>query len=558
MNDFAEDIAKARILLTKAEPENLSALKHLERQFKSSRQNIEGLTELERTEIEQLIIALEKQRQSIESQAQLEAHQNLKRKQDLIAKILDLVKLSDTIGTAMRMLTEIQNQWKSIGPVPSADQKNLHAEYQKALDGFYYNLKIFKALQSHDLKKNETLKNELILKIEQLVTSEQIRDIERLMRIYRTEWDELGPVEQLHWEDLKLRYQTACQNIQQRLKELYLVKKDETEHNYNLKKSILLRTQELVLGLQQTSKVSQWHEVSQQLLQLQDDWKNIGYSGPTDEHEDVWKTFKSVIKSFYTAKKTRFKELKSLHDESRAQKKILIEKAEQLKSSTSWDATTQQFIELQKQWKSISGHGDRMEQKLYKTFRKHCDAFFESKKTSHKAAVQKALDMQQAFQALIQELSNKTEATEITPEVINTYRNQWNALISETGVHPDKTIAHSFFQNLERLYAFTFSSALDKTRILYVLKLEKLEYTTNVQEAFRKEKSYLQKTIQDIERQIHTFENNLGFVKHSKTENPLFTNIRNQLDQEKQKLESMQLKWSIFKDFIKSKPAILK
>jgi len=108
------------------------------------------------------------------------------------------------------------------------------------------------------------------------------------------------------------------------------------------------------------------------------------------------------------------------------------------------------------------------------------------------------------------------------------------------------------------LYGYTTLTALDKTRVLYALKLEKLEHHTNIQEAFRKEKSYLQKTIQDIERQIHTYENNLGFVKSSKTENPLFTNIRNQLDNEKRKLEQMHLKWTIFKEFIKSKPAILK
>ncbi|MFZ9453970.1 MAG: hypothetical protein ACO27Q_01935, partial [Bacteroidia bacterium] len=165
---------------------------------------------------------------------------------------------------------------------------------------------------------------------------------------------------------------------------------------------------------------------------------------------------------------------------------------------------------------------------------------------------------QHAFEALIEELSKLTEASNLNPSQIDTYRNQWKALVSETGVQPEKNLSQSFFQQLERLYGYTTLTALDKTRVLYALKLEKLEHHTNIQEAFRKEKSYLQKTIQDIERQIHTYENNLGFVKSSKTENPLFTNIRNQLDNEKRKLEQMHLKWTIFKEFIKSKPAILK
>jgi len=36
MNALAEDIAKARILLSKAEPENLIALRNIERQLKST------------------------------------------------------------------------------------------------------------------------------------------------------------------------------------------------------------------------------------------------------------------------------------------------------------------------------------------------------------------------------------------------------------------------------------------------------------------------------------------------------------------------------------------
>lgn len=558
MNALAEDIAKARILLSKAEPENLIALRNIERQLKSTQHEAHDLSTAEKDEIQHLITALSQQRKKLESQAQHEAAQNLKRKHDLIAKIIDLVKLSDTIGTAMRMLTEIQTQWKSIGPVPSAHQKDIQAEYQKALDGFYYNLKIFKALQSHDLKKNETLKNELIVKLEQLVNSDNIREIERLLRVYRNTWEELGPVEQAHWEDLKARYHNAHQQVQNQLKTLYALKKDETEHNYNLKKALLTQAETLYSGLHDTSKLSQWNEVSQQLLNLQEAWKNIGYSGALTEHEDIWKSFKSLLNTFYSAKKTKFKAIKSLHEESRTQKKALIERAEQLKNDTSWERTTQQFIELQKQWKSIPGHGDRLEQKLYKNFRKHCDAFFEFKKASHQAAVQKEQATQHAFEALIEELSKLTEASNLNPSQIDTYRNQWKAVVSETGVQPEKTLSQSFFQQLERLYGYTTLTALDKTRVLYALKLEKLEHHTNIQEAFRKEKSYLQKTIQDIERQIHTYENNLGFVKSSKTENPLFTNIRNQLDNEKRKLEQMHLKWTIFKEFIKSKPAILK
>ena len=115
-----------------------------------------------RLHIEQAGIKLKK-----ESDNRLAAEQtrNLLIRQEIIAKIRDLSKLSENVGAAIKKLQELQTQWKETGAVSSHKYKEVQAEYSKAIEEFYYNLKIYRDLQEHDLKRNFENKTELIEKL---------------------------------------------------------------------------------------------------------------------------------------------------------------------------------------------------------------------------------------------------------------------------------------------------------------------------------------------------------------------------------------------------------
>ena len=556
MNLLVEELAKARMLLTHSDPEHIKDIRQSERQLKLFENELTDPESNLRTETQDLINALTNQRKKLERIQSQNEQQHLKRKEELIFKINELVKLSDNIGTATRMLSDIQTQWKALGPVPQKDQKNIQTAYQKALDDFYYNLKIFKALQSHDLKKNETLKNELIIKLNALANSEQIRETERMLKIYRSEWDDLGPVEQHLWEDLKARYHEALQLVQNRLKNLYSEKQEEALANLNSKRQLIEKTERIIANLNEHSKLSAWNKATEEIQELQDAWKSVGFTTVNEQPDEVWKLFRAALNRFYALKKERYKQLKSLHDENRTLKNQFIEEARTLKSSKDWESATRNFIELQKKWKSVPGHGDRMEQKLYKTFRAYCDEFFESKKQHHEQLQITSQETQTELKTLVQELQLLKNPLDYN--TILEFQNRWNELNQKLGLIPEKSLSQTYYSTIESLIQNCDLTAEEKTRQLYLLKLHKLSKTPQSQEALRKEKSYLQKTIQDIERQIHTYENNLGFVKSSKQENPLFANIRSQLESEKSKLEGMQLKWELFKDFTKTNQPVYK
>ena len=74
------------------------------------------------------------------------------------------------------------------------------------LESFFFNLKIYRELKEHDLKRNFQLKTEIVQKIEQLLAVDNIRDTENQIKVLQNEFDELGPVPKEEWENLKNVY----------------------------------------------------------------------------------------------------------------------------------------------------------------------------------------------------------------------------------------------------------------------------------------------------------------------------------------------------------------
>ncbi|MEO6302315.1 MAG: DUF349 domain-containing protein, partial [Bacteroidia bacterium] len=140
--------------------------------------------QVEDIQFENLVEKHAKMKKEADAKVATDQAKNLSLKLEIISKISDLSKLSDNVGAAVKMLQELQTQWKNTGSVSSHKYKEVQAEYSKAVEEFYYNLKIFRDLQEHDLKKNFELKTELLGKIKAIQSVENIKEAERLIKVY--------------------------------------------------------------------------------------------------------------------------------------------------------------------------------------------------------------------------------------------------------------------------------------------------------------------------------------------------------------------------------------
>ena len=306
-----------------------------------------------------------------------EQAKNLIIRQEIVSKIKDISQLSDNVGAAVRMLGELQKKWKEVGAVSSHKYKDIQAEYSKAIEDIYYNLKIFRDLQEHDLKKNFELKTEIIEKLRSLQQSNKIKETERLIKIYRNEWDEIGPVPAPKWELIKQNYKEVLDQTYIKIKAHYHSFEEQKENNLKLKQEILEKIKELISSVE--PKANKWNEATEKVISFQSEWKKIGRT-KENENEKTWAEFRNLCDSFFEKKKEFFTGLNQNYSNNRKIKSDLISQAEAVQNSIDWQKTGLDLIKLQDTWKKHPGNGDKEESKLFFRFRKACNTFFDAKK----------------------------------------------------------------------------------------------------------------------------------------------------------------------------------
>jgi len=475
-----------------------------------------------------------------------EQDKNYEIKMNIIRDIGDLSKLEVNISGAIKKLHELQAKWKDTGPVPSAKHKEVLIEYNKVVDQFYFGLNLYKASQEVDLKKNFEAKTELLEKIKKLLTSDNVKDVERTIKVFRGEWEALGPVPQEKWLALKDEFRSLNDQVNQKIAEFYGQQKEQLGQNLESKKKLVEKARTLVVMWPRSEK--EWDQKTKALLDIQNEYKE---SGRTEQKagDEVWKEFREVCDTFFEKKKEFFEQAKGKYDEAKQKKQKLIEEASELKDSTDWQRTTEKLMNLQQQWKKIPNAHPKDEHRLYESFRAQCNHFFEAKRV--KFAEQNA-ELEQnvgAREAIIQNLNAFVPGTD-TQENINTLKDltkQWQ----ESGQVPGserKRLNDAFYNKLEEFYGAIAGNEEEKQLIKFKLKIERFEGSADGLDLLRKENDFIRKQVNEIQHQLNTFENNMGnFKSSSKTKSPMIIEMENKIASEKARIEEWKKKQKLVK-----------
>lgn len=475
-----------------------------------------------------------------DAKAASEQARNLIIKQEIIAKIKDLSHLSENVGAAIKKLQELQTEWKESGAVSSHKYKEVQAEYSKAIEEFYYNLKIYRDLQEHDLKKNFENKTILIEKLKALAGLENIKETERLIKVYRNEWEELGPVPNAKWEALKAEYKSALDEIYAKVKGFYHAAEEKKEINLQDKLAIIEKVKEVLTTLE-NSGPGKWNGATETILALQNQWKSVGRTTEKD-NEKVWGEFRSLCDNFFERKKAFFAGLNEKFAAARKIKAELIAKAEETQHSTDWQKATQVFFKLQEEWKKYPSNGDKEEPKLYQRFRNACNTFFEAKKANfaeQDIAFDENLKLKEDIIARLNAFV-PTDDNKINHEELKKFSTEWSA-IGHVPLKDKKRINESFFSKLDEFYDKMNIDRKEKGEIQFKNKIERMGSGNNAFETLRRENDHLKKIADEIKSNLLKYENNLGFFKHSKG-NPLMKEFENKIAEEKTKLDEIQAK----------------
>ena len=477
----------------------------------------------------------------------LDQEVNLRLRKSLIERLRALISEEENIGVAISKYKEIHEAWKAAGDVERDERQAIQAEFSNLLESFFFNIKIYRELKDHDLKRNFQIKEELIQKIKALIEVDNIKEIEAAIKTLQNEFDETGPVPQEGWESLKEVYWEAVKAVYTKIKDYYDVKREELRGNIEKKQALLKEVQDFIANMVEAKSAKEWEELTNVLLGFQDSWKKIGY-GTKKENEELWTAFRSECDQFFASKKTFFETIKQEQSKLAEGKRKLVEKVNALKDSTDWKATTEAIVRLQNEWKKIGNVGQRNEQVLWKEFRGACDAFFNSKQKHFEELDQSNGENLVAKKELIEKIKTYVPS-ENKSETLQTLRT-FAASFNEIGRVPFKekeTIYNDYKVAIDAHYSKLKLEGAEKDSVMFQAKIDSLKSSPNAEKAFDAERRDMQNKITLLKQEVQQYENNLGFFAKSKNANPMILEIENKIKAAKRKIEEQQNKLKMLK-----------
>lgn len=488
------------------------------------------------------LYAAYRERRNAQQKAKKEAEEyNLRKKKALIQRLQEVVNSEENIGVAMTAYKEIHEEWKTIGDVPREKRMDIQSEYSRLLETFFYHIKIYRELRDHDFHRNHQLKLDVIQRIQALKDVELIKDLEAAIKALQHEWDEIGPVTNEAWEELKNVYWDQVRAVYQRIHAFYEEKRSELTQNLEQKKEIVSKTQQFLTDLK-AETIKDWEQATSHLLSLQASWKGIGY-GPRKENDEVWKEFRKTCDEFFTLKKGFFEHIRGKFEEVATKKQALIARLNELKTSTDWKKTTDQILNIQKEWKKLGSAGQRYEQKLWKEFRAACDEFFNAKQAYYDSKDKELEGNLDEKLALIEQLKavqlpeNKQEAL----SVLKKFATQFNE-IGHVPMKEKDTVYKAYKAALDGHYQKLKLEGEEQEMILFQAKVDTLKANPNASQAILKEKHDLHEKINKLKADILQFENNLGFFAKSKGADALRADVDRKINQAKARIEEYKAK----------------
>lgn len=481
---------------------------------------------------------------SLRKEAERQKEKNLVVKTELLNKLRDLVDGEETT-LSMSTIKGLQEHWKSIGPVPISQNKNLWASYNALMDRFYDNRSIYFELKELDRKKNLEHKNELCEKAEALVNVKDLKDAIKALNELHDEFKHIGPVPRDAQEALWQRFKTASDMIYDRRKEFYDGQKEVFKKNQEEKES-LIATLKTFMDFK-ADRIKDWNTKTKEILEIQKNWEKIG-PVPREAGKEINKAFWASFKQFFHNKNLFFKELDEIRATNQANAEALIAKAEELKESIDWQNAANAFMKLQQDWKTLGPTPEKSRDALYKKFKAACDSFFESRRSSNKASnseFELNLKKKQEICNQIQEASGvDSPREEILIKLI--------AEFNEIGFVPRKNM-----KDMQAQFKASVDSYLEKLNpdnsnkedFLFRLNLNKIQADPNSIKTLNKKEHGIRKQITDLGNSVTLWRNNLDFFAASKTADKLRDQFEIKIQKAEEEIDKLKKKLSILKEF---------
>jgi hypothetical protein len=484
-----------------------------------NRESFEPQPDAEMDRFNQVFDIYKKNKAKFNEEQEVLKIRNLDSKKQILEELKVLVSSEESLKKTYDRFKELQTQWKEIGLVPSTEINNLWQNYHFLVEKFFDKVKISKELRDLDLKKNLEMKIELCEKAEELLIEPSILRSFKQLQKYHEEWREVGPVPPDKRDEIWERFKTATDRINERRRDHYTSMSQQQETNLVAKSALCDKAEQVVS--QEFNTIKEWQDATRQIDELFSLWKTVG-PAPKKENDEVWERLKTYLNAFFANKKEYFGKLKNEQVNNFNLKLDICKQAEALRDSNDWKQTTQELIDLQKEWKNIGPVPRKHSDKIWKRFRSACDEFF-SKKSEHFGSLQKNerenLDKKLDLIRRVQEYqfgSSKNENLQVLKE----FQREWTE-IGHVPIKEKDKIQKSFREAINhQLDALNISSTEirnQESRTRYDSGRDRdRDRDRGEINPVRREMNFLATKISQLKEEISLWENNIGFLANTK------------------------------------------
>jgi hypothetical protein len=294
---------------------------------------------------------------------------NYERKLKLCEEAESLKESTDWNATSGK-LKQLQESWKTIGPVPKSKSEEIWARFRSACDGFFEkkrgHFEEMDAAKQENLKKKE----DLCAKLEALDLSNISQELVNTVKSLEAEWKEIGMVPKEAIETINSRFANFVNQFMDKYAQV----------NEDIKKQladIKAKKQEMIEKVKQFAESAGSNQLADAVRDLQKEWRELGSCG-LDE-VNLQKDFREICDDFFSRRRDQL-DIQEQARQNNLQKKILLcEQAEDLLTDLNEQTVggaMNKVKHLRRLWKEVGAVPRSESDKVWKRFNSACDQVF--------------------------------------------------------------------------------------------------------------------------------------------------------------------------------------
>ncbi|KGK28727.1 DUF349 domain-containing protein, partial [Cellulophaga sp. E6(2014)] len=215
---------------------------------------------------------------------------NLEKRLQIIEDLKGLVNVEEDINTTYKNFKDLQESWRTAGPIPRNNYNDVWRTYHHHIEIFYDFLHLNRELRDLDFKRNLEEKQKLVERAEALETVADLnmafQELQTLHKIWK---EDIGPVDKEHREAIWERFSNATKALHSRRQGHFA----ELEKTYEVN---LVKKHEIIEGIKAiTTNVSKNHKGLQQQIKEIEALRESFFSAgkvPQKVNEKTWASFK--------------------------------------------------------------------------------------------------------------------------------------------------------------------------------------------------------------------------------------------------------------------------